>query len=589
MKILSFCRYWCFLLFFIPFLFAIFSTPAQETAPDANRIAVLDFDVQSENPQYKFLGKGFAEFIAVNLSQVKGITIIDREKRNDVMEEQKFTLTGMTDESTSIEIGHLLAANYLISGSIFDMFGNLEVTVQLIDIELGSIAVNAQAGGEPKQYKKIIGELSGALVAALDLGEEAAAEVEPEPSPEAEKIDNEDADVVLSSFSKAIDAVDKNNVQEAKKNLQQVQKIDKTNEAAQYYLNKLFLASPKFNVELIFYAPSYNPAYLGFIKKDRMYLTGSMNLPFFYVQYPVEMDGHRDFKWEVKDGLYYSYDQLKTEIGYYFPIGEKVGLGAEFSTGASDSVARDRNYSLPIWDPADTAADNHVYIRSGAWAIGGRLGIGFQLHPSFAFGLSGYLFNYNMNLGGSDGPGDPESDTFTGAATLGLFFRFLDGGLTIDTHATVPFFQEVYIDYDELSYIAYRTAPYPGVLEANIVGKVANGRLFLSLKEVLEIYTSFGDDDRTGVASRAIPAIEWWPFQFMSIRAGGEYDFMSVMGKTNHGAGVLGGMTFRIGPVDIDANFTYMSRALRFYPGLSVPDTALLVQVSWNGAFIKER
>jgi hypothetical protein len=75
----------------------------------------------------------------------------------------------------------------------------------------------------------------------------------------------------------------------------------------------------------------------------------------------------------------------------------------------------------------------------------------------------------------------------------------------------------------------------------------------------------------------------------MSVRAGGEYDFLSVMNKTKHGAGVLGGLTFRIGPVDIDANFTYMSRALRFYPGLSVPDTTLLFQVSWNGAVIKER
>ena len=514
------------------FILALLSLPASLFAQDANRIAVLDFEVQSDNPQYKFLGKGFAEFIAVDLSQVEGITIIDREKRNDVMEEQKFTLTGMTDESTSIEIGQLLAANYMVSGSIFDMFGNLEVTVQLIDIELGSVAVNAQAGGEPKQYKKIVGELSGALVKALDLGREAAAEVEPEPAPEAEEIDNEEADVVLSSFSRAMDAVDKNDVQKAKKNLQQVQKIDKTNEAAKYYLNKLFMASPKFNVELIFYAPSYNPAYLGFIEKDRMYLTGSLNLPFFYVQYPVEMDGHRDFKWEVKEGLYYSYGQLKTEIGYYFPIGKKIGLGAEFSTGASDSLARDRNYSLPIWDPADTAADNHVYIRSGAWAIGGRLSLGFQLHPSFALGLSGYLFNYNMNLGGSDGPGDPESNTFTGAATLGLYFRFLDGGLTFDTHATVPFFQEVYIDYDELNYIAYQTAPYPGVLEANIVGKLANGRLFLSLKEILEIYTSFGEDDREPASLRGrFPPVEWWPFQFMSIRAGGEYDFLSVMGQ----------------------------------------------------------
>lgn len=46
--------------------------------------------------------------------------------------------------------------------------------------------------------------------------------------------------------------------------------------------------------------------------------------------------------------------------------------------------------------------------------------------------------------------------------------------------------------------------------------------MYLSLKEVAEIYVSFGEDERRGVASRSIGALEWWPFDVFSVRAGGE-------------------------------------------------------------------
>ncbi len=144
------------------------------------------------------------------------------------------------------------------------------MTVQLIDTELGSVAVKTQVGGEPKEYKKIVGELSGALVTALDLGEEAVAAVEPEPTAAVE-IDNDEADIILTSFSRAMNAVDKDNVEEVKENLQQVQKIDKTNEAVKYYLSELQSFSPKFRVETTEYTTPYNAATLGFIDRGEIY------------------------------------------------------------------------------------------------------------------------------------------------------------------------------------------------------------------------------------------------------------------------------------------------------------------------------
>ena len=550
-------------------------------AQDQNRIAVLDFEVQSNNPDYEFLGKGFAEFIAVDLSSVTGITIIDREKRNNIIEEQKFSASGLVDESTGVEIGNMLAANYLVTGSIFDMFGKLEVTLKLIDIEKGSATATAQSGGEPKEYKRIVTELSDAVVASLSTG--TAPSPEPEPEPESEgALDNEQADVVLASFSGAMDAVDNDDVAGAKEKLKTVQKVDKTNEAARYYLNKLFMASPKFNVELIFYAPSYNPAHLGFIEKDRMYGTFTSNdIPSMYrASYYREGMDDGETNWEVTEGIYYSYSSIKYEAGYYLPIGSLLGLAVEANQSYQQNEAADFTYDVG-WE--------HVGVESTVNDAGIRISTGLKLSEAVALGLSGYLFHHNTPLGYYDDEGAPQSHNVTGSATLGVYSRFLDGGLTIDSHVTAPFIQEIYIDSSIKDYIAYTSAPYPVVWETNVIGKLAGGRLFLSFKEILEIYTSFGSDNRTGVASRAIPAVEFWPLDFLSVRVGGEYDYISVMDNTNHGFGVLGGLTFRIGSVDIDANYTFMQRALRFYPGYIVPDTALLVQASWNGVLIKER
>jgi len=58
---------------------AVLSLCAQEDV----RVAVLGFEVQSDNPDCKYLGQGFAEFIAVELGSAQGVTTIEREERRD--------------------------------------------------------------------------------------------------------------------------------------------------------------------------------------------------------------------------------------------------------------------------------------------------------------------------------------------------------------------------------------------------------------------------------------------------------------------------------------------------------------------------
>lgn len=542
------------------------------------RLAILDFEVQSDNPAFKYLGKGFAEFLAVELSTARGIEIVERERRNALLEEQEFALSDLSQEAGLARAGELLSARYLLAGSIYDLFGQLAVTVRLLDVESGAVLASRQADGVPQQYRRLIGELAAAVTQSLDPGAAVSA-----PVVTVAAVDARQAETVLTSFSEAVDAVDRRDVPRARRSLQRAQRADRSDPAVRYYLSKLFAASPKFNVELVFYAPSYNPATLGFADKDRLYSTVSTNLLTPYsVQFPNPGGSHADFSWEVVPGLYNQLGVAKAELGYSLPLGSRWGLGAEVSTGGINNITRDRNYTY--LEPGDDA-----YLRSGAMVTGGRLSAGVRLGERTAVGASAFVFNSRSNLGGSDGDDDPRSNTVSGSATLGFHSRLAGERLTLESQVTVPFLQEVYLDYREMDYIAYRTAPYPLVWETGLVGSALGGRLYLSLKEVAEIYLSFGADDRRGIASRTIPALEWWPTDFLALRAGAEFDLLSLMGQAEYGFGALGGLTVRLGRFDLDLNYTLMERALRFYPGLGAPDGAFLAQLSWNGARVKER
>ena len=41
----------------------------------------MDFTVESDNPAYKYLGKGFAELTSVEIARIPGVTLVDREQQ----------------------------------------------------------------------------------------------------------------------------------------------------------------------------------------------------------------------------------------------------------------------------------------------------------------------------------------------------------------------------------------------------------------------------------------------------------------------------------------------------------------------------
>ena len=556
--------------FIVLLVISVSGISAQET----KRVVILDLEVESENPSYKFLGKGFAEFIAVELSAVEGVAIIDREKRNDILEEQKFSQSGLSDESTSIELGNLLAANYLISGSIFDMFGQLEVTLKLTDIELGTAAVQVQAGGEPKQYKAIVSELADRVAEELSegLSVSSAEPVVPEAASEAAELDNEKADIVLASFSEAMDAVDRNDRVAAKEKLKTVQKVDRTNEAARYYLNKLQAQSPKFRVEMVEYVTPYSAASLGFIESGKIYFW----LSAFDIVPTETLPGA---EWiHILDDDFGGNDATNAAfLGISMPVGESMGIGAGLMGvvwdlhGSYIADVPDQNifeyngeyYNDPSYSVYNYGAYGSFGISLTDWLGIGCSVIGYMFHPA------GTAI---QNISGGD--------QFAFSVYPGLMIQSPDGNIVFDLNAVYTNAEFYYADTD--LYKIFQ-GQMPVVIDSSITVGFPEERIFVGLKGVGDIYI----DGRQGHALRLIPMAEWWPAEDFSVRAGYEYSHLYLSDVFTIGHGAVGGATVRLDDFDINANVAYRQKPVRLLPGYTLPDIKIMVGIEYSPEFLE--
>ena len=214
----------------------------------AKIIAISDFEVHSDNPQYKYMGKGISEMISVELQQSPSIEIIEREKRAELLHEMNIVLAGLADPDTQLEVGKLLIASYIIFGEIFDMGKEVVITIRMIEVESGEVIWSDKLVEQLSKYDKISAYFAVSVQGYFNVQ---VPESTLTKSIEAEAKSEE----VVIAFSNALDHYDNNEEEQAKKELKRAIKIDPDSDAVKIYLNKLLSISPKFNVELIYYAP----------------------------------------------------------------------------------------------------------------------------------------------------------------------------------------------------------------------------------------------------------------------------------------------------------------------------------------------
>lgn len=111
------------------------------------RIAVVDISSETEKINEE-TRKGLVFFVEnsfVNTGQVK---VVDRKTIDKIYEENRFQSSGLTDEETAVEIGKIVGAEIIVTGSVTSVGTNFYLQLRMIDVKTGEVV--ASSLGEAK-------------------------------------------------------------------------------------------------------------------------------------------------------------------------------------------------------------------------------------------------------------------------------------------------------------------------------------------------------------------------------------------------------------------------------------------------------
>lgn len=112
-------------------------------------VAILYFDYQGKTEGMTVLRKGLAQMLITDLSSNEAFQIVERDRLEELLAEQKLGLEGKLDSATAAKVGKLLGARYVVLGGYFDFAQALRIDARLVEVETGKILGSAGTTGSP--------------------------------------------------------------------------------------------------------------------------------------------------------------------------------------------------------------------------------------------------------------------------------------------------------------------------------------------------------------------------------------------------------------------------------------------------------
>ncbi len=111
----------------------------QDPLPVPHSLGVLPFDYHGEYSGWEWLRQGLSDMLVTDLAVWPGIDIVSRQSLGAVLREQWLQHRGTSDPGSSVRLGQLSGARYLLKGSFFVIGHRLTVDVHVLDVEHGFV------------------------------------------------------------------------------------------------------------------------------------------------------------------------------------------------------------------------------------------------------------------------------------------------------------------------------------------------------------------------------------------------------------------------------------------------------------------
>ena len=132
----------------------------------ATTLAVLPLEQEGEHPG---LGAPLAGMLIADLSEVEGLTLVERSRLDAVLAEIELGEQGYLDPATAQAAGSGLGAQLVVVGSYAVVADQFLLDARIVSVETGDILEAASASGSPADFVAVEKELVEALVDDLQL------------------------------------------------------------------------------------------------------------------------------------------------------------------------------------------------------------------------------------------------------------------------------------------------------------------------------------------------------------------------------------------------------------------------------------
>lgn len=133
---------------------------AQEAVPQT--IAILYFENNSVVDKDKLdpLKKGLADMLITEMSKIKNLKVVERQRIQSVVEELNLGETDLVDKNTSQKMGKLLGAKVLLFGGFSNLFGDkLRIDARIVSVETGVTLKAEEETGDLDQFLTMLKSL----------------------------------------------------------------------------------------------------------------------------------------------------------------------------------------------------------------------------------------------------------------------------------------------------------------------------------------------------------------------------------------------------------------------------------------------
>lgn len=135
-------------------------------------VAVLYFTNSAlvSGADYAPLSKGMAEMLITTLAQNPGVRVVERDRLQQLLEEQNLSTSGRVDQETAVRVGRTLGAHHLLLGAfVIDPRQNMRIDVRAVNTETSQVEYVESVTGKSDRLFDLVGQLGARVNAGLKL------------------------------------------------------------------------------------------------------------------------------------------------------------------------------------------------------------------------------------------------------------------------------------------------------------------------------------------------------------------------------------------------------------------------------------